>query len=84
MLLLEGEEKERLPKFGVLISILAHEIKSLLSKLEALYNYNCGHGWYLYLVSKFEPVLTCSSRDIHVNTQKNQNIYSLVWYHCKS
>ena len=37
MLLLEGEEKECLPKFGVLIFILAHEIKSLLSKLEALF-----------------------------------------------
>ena len=39
MLLLEGEEKECLPKFGVLIFILAHagNKKSLLSKLEALY-----------------------------------------------
>ena len=40
LLLVEGAEKECLPKFGILIFILAHEIKqalSLLSKLEALY-----------------------------------------------
>ena len=32
LLLVDGEEKECLPKFGVLVFILAHEIK--LSKLE--------------------------------------------------
>ena len=47
--------------------------------------YDCDRGWYLCLVSRFEPVLTCSSRDIHVNTQKKQKIpkvHSLVWYLC--
>ena len=53
--------------------------------LKIFFWYDCDRGWYLCLVSRFEPVLTCSSRDIHVNTQKNQKIpkvYSLVWYHC--
>ena len=31
LLLVEGEEKECLPKFGVLIFILAHEIKQVYS-----------------------------------------------------
>ena len=31
LLLVEGEEKECLPKFGVLIFILAHEIKQFYS-----------------------------------------------------
>lgn len=37
---------------------------------------------YLYLVPKIGLVLTCGSRDIHVNTQKNQKCaHYIVWYH---
>ena len=44
--------------------------------LKYFFWYDYDRGWYLCLVSRFEPVLTCSSRDIHVNTQKNQKILS--------
>ena len=60
-------------------------LRAALALKYIFFLYDCACGWYLYLVSRFEPVLTCRSRDIHVNTQKNQKIpkvYSLVWYHC--
>ena len=61
LLLVEGEEKECLPKFGVLIFILAHEIKQFYS----LSWKHCIHVVLNSITNIFDSsyVLICNSRN---------------------